>query len=271
MSRTVARRQGRRLFGADPSAYEAARPPYPSALFDLLERRCGLAPGRAVFEVGAGTGKATRELLRRGADAVVAVEADPRMARFLGRTLAPWGPHVRVVVAPFEEAPLPEGLFDLGVAATSFHWTDERRALRKVARLLRPGGWWAMWWNRHGDPARPSRFHRAIQPLYGAAEGGWADWIDRGRVRALRERRERLRRLRELGRFDRVAYREFRTPLRFTGAGVTALWASFSDISTLPARRRARFLAELRRIADEEFGGTVEFSMLTSIYTARRR
>ncbi|EQD38338.1 Methyltransferase type 11, partial [mine drainage metagenome] len=51
----------------------------------------------------------------------------------------------------FEEVPLRPGSFDLGVAATSFHWLPERRGLRKVARALRPGGWWAAWGNEHGD------------------------------------------------------------------------------------------------------------------------
>jgi len=53
-------------------------------------------------------------------------------------------------------------------------------------------------------------------------------------------------------------------------ARVTALWASFSDIATLPPRTRDRFLRELGRVSDEEFGGQVAFPILTPIYTARR-
>jgi SAM-dependent methyltransferase len=272
MTPALSRRMGRTLFGANAEAYDAARPPYPPRVFEVLESRCGLARRSAVFEVGPGTGKATRELLRRGADPVVAIEPDVRMARFLLSTLGAQRSRVHVVVAPFEEATLPEGAFDLGVAATSFHWThNERHALRRAARWLKPGGWWAMWWNHHGDPARPSRFHRAIQPLYRKGRTqGWAGWVVRGRDRSRNERDRRLHRLRELGPFDRIRFELIRSPVRLSTDQTRALWASFSDISTLPPRRREEFLSGLARIADEEFGGRVEFSVVTSLYTARR-
>jgi hypothetical protein len=47
---------------------------------------------------------------------------------------------VDVRVAAFEDASLPNGSFDLAVAATSFHWIDQHSGLRAVANLLRPGG-----------------------------------------------------------------------------------------------------------------------------------
>jgi len=272
MTPALPRRMGRTLFGGHASAYDAARPPYPSRVFDVLESRCGLGAGCAVFEVGPGTGKATRELLRRGADPVVAIEPDVRMARFLLSTLGARRSRVHAVVAPFEEAVLPEAVFDLGVAATSFHWTrNEPDSLRRAARLLKPGGWWAMWWNHHGDPAHPSPFHRAIQPLYRKGRTrGWAGWIVQGRVRSRNERERRLRRLRALGVFDQIRFEVIHTPVRLTTAQVRALWASFSDISTLPPRQRDEFLSGLARIADDEFGGRVKFRVVTTLYTARR-
>ncbi len=269
MSRYVARSVRRRSFGGDPSGYDRGRPPYPRAVYDLLERRCGLGPGCATFEVGPGTGIATRELLRRGADPLVAVEADPRMARFLVSRLGPERRRLHLVLAPFESAVLPEGVFDLGAAATSFHWTGERRGIRKVARLLRPGGWWAMWWSRHGDVDRPSAFHRALQPLYrrrpapGRAEGRRR----RGRPRG-EDRRSEL--LRTSGLFSAVERRVFRVPLTLRTEEVVALWSSFSDVRTRPVAEQRRFLSELARIADEQFGGTVRFDNLVTVYLARR-
>jgi len=94
------------------------------------------------FEIGAGTGTATRELLKYGAKPLAAVEPDERLAAYLRETIP--NEALTVVVAPFEEAALPEASFDLGVSATAFHWLDEDFALTKVSKLLRPESWWAM-------------------------------------------------------------------------------------------------------------------------------
>ena len=62
----LARSFGRQAFGDDPANYDVARPDYPDWVFETLRERCGLGPGCATFEVGAGTGKATRPLLAAG-------------------------------------------------------------------------------------------------------------------------------------------------------------------------------------------------------------
>ena len=154
---------GRQAFGLDPAGYDAARPAYPDWVFDFLRQRCGLAPYTVTFEIGAGTGTATRQLLELGANPLVAIEPDERLAAFLRKTVPDQA--LSVVVAPFEDAVLQEASFDLGLSATSFHWLNEDVALTKVAKLLRPGGWWAMLWNVFGDSGRPDAFHEATKLL----------------------------------------------------------------------------------------------------------
>src|SRR5271156_6674162 len=154
---------GRQAFGRDPAGYDAARPAYPGWVFDFLRERCGLVPNAATFEIGAGTGTATRRLLELGANPLLAVEPDDRLAAFLRKTIPDKA--LKVVVAPFEEAVLQEASFDLGLSAPAFHWLNEDFALTKVAKLLRPGGWWAMLWNVFGDSCRPDPFHEATKSL----------------------------------------------------------------------------------------------------------
>jgi len=76
----IDRREGRRLFGADPIAYESARPGHAERVYELLVGRCGLRPGTNVLEIGPGTGQATRRLLDLGASPLVALEPDPALA-----------------------------------------------------------------------------------------------------------------------------------------------------------------------------------------------
>jgi SAM-dependent methyltransferase len=258
-----------RVFGRDPAAYDRARLPYPRQVYEILTTRCGLRAGARVFEVGPGTGIATRELLRRGADPLTLVEPDRRLATWLRASLEPNGARIRFAVTPFERATLPRGGFDLGVAASSFHWTSERRALRKVARLLRPGGWWASWNNYHGDPYRSSPFNRALQPLYRELSGG-RKVEQRPRSVEAKERRRRLAALRAVEAFGRISRDDLHWSVTLGTERIVALWGTFSDIIVRHATERRRFLLGLRTIVDEQFGGKVRIAMLTAIYTAQR-
>ena len=115
--------------------YDAARPRYPRELFERL------APEGRLLELGAGTGIATRELAAR-AD-VVATDLGPRMLGRLHEHL----PAVPVLVSRAEALPFADGSFDLVCGAQMWHWVDVPRAAAEVARVLRPGGRLALWWN----------------------------------------------------------------------------------------------------------------------------
>ncbi len=114
---------GRRAFGADPASYHSVRPPNPDWVFATLVQRCGLGDGKSVFEIGPGTGTATRRLLYLGARPLIAVEPDPSLAAYLRKNNQV--PALEVMVSAFEDAALEESAFDLGVCATAFHWLDE--------------------------------------------------------------------------------------------------------------------------------------------------
>lgn len=253
---------GRQAFGLNPAAYHAARPEYPDWVYDRLVR-CGLRPGARVFEIGAGTGKATRRLIERGADPLVAIEPDGRLADFLEASLR--HPALTVVRAPFEAAALAEGGFDLGVSATAFHWLDEEAALEKVARLIRPGGWWAAIWHVFGDAGRPDPFHEATQSLlsgYASPSAG-----ERGIPFGL-DVAARTQALKRTGAFNVVEYKIVPWQLVLTAAETVALYATYSDMAARP--NMDAVLMELGRIAREEFGDRVERNMTTSLFVARR-
>jgi SAM-dependent methyltransferase len=154
----IDRSEGRRLFGADPAGYDSARPGHPDRVYEVLVERCGLARGSAVLEVGPGTGHATRRLLELGADPVVAIEPNEQLADYLETTV---GDGVEVLRATLEDADLPDAVFDLATAASSFHWVDEPVGLAAIHAALRPGGWIALWWTLFGEGGSPDEFIRA--------------------------------------------------------------------------------------------------------------
>jgi len=256
--------EGRRLFGYDPSSYAAARPDYPAGLYDRLVERCGLRPGMPVFEVGAGTGLATRRLLELGASPLVAIEPDPTLAAFLTDALP--SAALRVVHQTFEDADLAAEIFDLGVAATAFHWLEQAPALAKVRRLLKPGGWWAMWWTQFGGGEQDS-FQRATDHLFTDTPDSPSHGRDDGPPFAL-DQEARLHDLAEAG-FLAGEVQTWLWSEVYETARVVALYRTFSPIQALEPERLERFLADLARIAEREFGGRVERPFTTALYTAR--
>jgi SAM-dependent methyltransferase len=266
MARVFERAFGREAFGADPAGYDAARPPYPDWLFELLAERCGLRPGAAVFEIGAGTGIATRRLGAMGADPLVAIEPDPRLAGYLREH----APGAQVIAAPFEEAQLSDAAFDLGVSATAFHWLDEAAALAKIARALKGGGWWAAWWNEFAAPGLPDAFHDATQHLFvggpvlslGPNTGGPLFALDA---------EARLGALEAAGDFEGARQDKQVWKIELTADETVALYSTYSNMNARAPDERRQVLAQLHRIAAEEFGDRVIRNITTVVYTARRR
>jgi SAM-dependent methyltransferase len=125
-------------FGPAAELYERGRPPYPQAALDWL-----LPPGRPrVVDLGAGTGKLTRQIAARGLP-VTAVDPSAGMLAQLEKAV----PGVPALLGPAEQIPLPDGAADVVLVAQAWHWVDPRRAVPEVARILSPGGRLGLLWN----------------------------------------------------------------------------------------------------------------------------
>ena len=129
-------------FGAEAAAYERGRPSYPPEAIDWL-----LPPGaRDVLDLGAGTGKLTTRLVERGLD-VVAVDPIPERLELLSTSL----PDTPALLGTAEDIPLPDDSVDAVLVAQAWHWFDRERAIKEVARVLRPGGRLGLVWNNRDE------------------------------------------------------------------------------------------------------------------------
>jgi SAM-dependent methyltransferase len=130
-------------FGADPSRYDRSRPRYPTGMVDRIIAR---SPGRDVLDVGCGTGIAARQFQAAGC-VVLGVEIDHRMAEVARQT------GLDVEEASFEEWDASGRSFDAVVSGQAWHWIDPVAGAAKAARVLRPAGRLAVFWNL-GVPSR---------------------------------------------------------------------------------------------------------------------
>jgi ubiquinone/menaquinone biosynthesis C-methylase UbiE len=131
-----------RSFGPVAEAYDRGRPAYPA---DAVAWLAG-GEARVVLELGAGTGKLTRELVDQG-HAVFATDPDEAMLAVLRERV----PEVSAKVATAEEIPANDRSVDVVVVAQAFHWFDHEVALPEIARVLKPGGHVALVWNSRDE------------------------------------------------------------------------------------------------------------------------
>lgn len=126
--------------------YDRSRAGIPPSVVKLLTASAG-AEAPVVVDLGAGTGLSSLVWLGR-ASRIVAVEPDRRMRVVLEERAATLDPADRerltVLDTNAEETGLPAGGADIVTACHALHWFDADRALAEAARLLRPGGVFAI-------------------------------------------------------------------------------------------------------------------------------
>lgn len=211
-------------FGAVAAVYDRVRPPYMGQVLDRAQQALAIAPDACVLDLGAGTGRLTRELARRFAH-VVAVEPDDAMRALIG---------VGTILAGSAEAiPLDSGSVDAVFAGEAFHWFDGRRAIGELARVLTPGGGLALifthWWETEPPLPAPAeallrepydRFHAERPPP-------WDEAFERSPFEPLRRER-------------------FEEEIGVDADTLLELYSTTSSLAALPHDERADLLAAVR-------------------------
>ena len=125
--------------------YVRYRPDYPAQLLDWLKTEHGVETDWLVADIGAGTGIYTRYFLDAGFD-VVAVEPNIAMRTSCEKWLGEEN-RLRIVDGKAEQTTLDDASVDLIAAAQAFHWFNVNTIKMEWARILRPRGLAAVYWN----------------------------------------------------------------------------------------------------------------------------
>jgi SAM-dependent methyltransferase len=256
-------REPRLVFGEVPEVYDRARPAYPEQLFDELVVLAGLTAGDRVLDVGAGTGKATVPLARRGLR-VTAIEPSTEMARVLRDRVAPFD-GVEIVLSDFEDAPIDPGRFAAVVAGQSWPWFEPGVGVTRAAAALRPGGWCAMFFNAPGAPG--GAVGEGIAAAYRAHAPLLLDKFVGGRGFGVQPAVDDLE---SSTAFGSVVRRTYQWTDRRSTADDRALRTTFADHRLLEAARLDRLLDAIAAAIDAA-GGVVDRPYDTYLVAASRR
>ena len=265
MSGDLERERLAATFDTAAELYQDARPNYPEVLFDRLVQVAGLRPGHLVLEVGAGPGKATLPLLRRGLR-VTALEPGAALAAQARANLA--GQPAEVVQVRFEDWSGPWGDFDLVAAATAWHWVDPGRRYQLAAAVLRPGGHLATWGASHVFPPGGDSFFEDIQEVYDAIGEGEPAGAPRPAPGELPEQTEEIE---ASGLFEVVAVEQFDWTVDYDAEGYIRLLSTFSGHIAAPPEQREHLYAEVRRRLAQRPDGRIRRGWGAVLHVARLR
>ena len=230
-------------------------------MFDRIDAYAGGLAGRAIFEVGPGTGIASRALRDRRPARLALIEPD----RVLAANLSSAG--FETLCASFEAADLAEGSFDTGVAASSIHWVDPVFAHKRGRTLLRPGGTWAICWNVYRQRDIGDAFADALLPRIAALPMPPSEAADRHYSLDERAHRAAL----EAAGFVDIEFHLWRRERLLTDREMVNLYASFSFVRALAGPERVELLDMIAEMVRRDFNGRAPNVVLTPLYLSRAR
>ena len=222
-----------RSFESAAEAYERGRPGYAEAALDAV----GLPAEAVVLDLAAGTGKLTRQLVRRFARAI-AVEPLDGMRAVLERVV----PEAEALQGSADAIPLADDSVDAVFVGEAFHWFATDSAVAEIARVLKPGGVLAVLFNQvAGDfePPLPQPFWDAYHAQ--AIEKPPEQTVSTGLWRAPFP-----------GPFEPLTEASYPNPVELDRDDILAQAASWSMIAALPERDRTRLLARLAELLPDQ-------------------
>ena len=220
----------------DATDYDDLRPRYAPEAVAWVAQRASLGSGSVVIDLAAGTGQLSGPFAEFGAR-VIAVEPATNMAAVLHARM----PMVRIEPGTAEAIPVDDRSADLVVVGNAFHHFVRQRAFAEVARVLKPGGILALFWAWPlEDEQRSITGMQALYDVVDAARGSNDIAI------AYRSWAEPPARAHGFGPFER---REFRVTHEIPSARLADLFATSSDVASMPSEAREDLLDRIRELA----------------------
>ena len=126
--------------------YVKYRPSYPEAILHLLDKEIGFDQFKDVADIGSGAGKLSRLFLNND-NLVYGVEPNDEM-REAGEKLMKDYINFISINGTAEFTSLADKSVDVIVSGQAFHWFDTDKAKVEFERILKPGGYVVLLWNK---------------------------------------------------------------------------------------------------------------------------
>jgi SAM-dependent methyltransferase len=252
-------------FNGDPELYDRARPKYPDTVYQALWKLAKLSGQPKIVEVGCGTGQASVDLAKRGAE-LTCVEFGDQMAALARRNLSAF-PSATVEVSKFEEWDNGDRHFNLLFASASWHWIEPVTGHQKAASVLASGGSMAIVSSEHVYPEGFDPLFGPIQDIYGDVTGSKIKWPPKppeGGPDSLDENIDAS------GLFEKVQAFELIWHFERTADEYIDLLGTYSDNRVRDPEERAELFSRIHKVIAGSKAGFISKHYLTRLRVARR-
>jgi SAM-dependent methyltransferase len=254
-------------FNQAASLYEKARPGYPDALFEDIIEFSKISEDGKILEIGCGTAQATLPFAKRGYS-IQCIELGVNLASIAKQNLSRY-PKVQVIVDNFEEYPLEEKNFDLVISATAFHWIDPEVGYQKTAKVLKPEGTLALFWNKHVQTHVSADFFQSVQNVYADVVPEMAKRFP-GLIHPDSVPTPVKAEIDQSGFFGEVTVLKYRWETEYSAKAYIELLNTYSDHLALEKEIRAKLFKGIENLIDTRFNGSIVKEHLTILYLAHQ-
>lgn len=164
-------------FSGRAEDYTKGRPGYPQTLIDCLYTEYGFSDSSSIADVGAGTGKFSRQLLDRGSR-VYLVEPNDDMRNMAQKELSNYDNAV-LVNGSADMTGLEDNSIDFVTAAQAFHWFNADAFCKECKRILKSDGKVVLVWNTRDMSSefniKSYEIYKKYCPAFKGYHGGMRD------------------------------------------------------------------------------------------------
>jgi SAM-dependent methyltransferase len=150
-----------RWYSNGARSYVEGRPRYPVALITAAAAVVGWRQRCRVLEIGSGPGTATQDFAALGGS-FVCVEPNADFVAIAREVLARFA-DVSFQTSTLEQADLSTE-FDIVLAASSFHWIDQKTGVQRILEVLVPNGFVVPLWNK--EPQSVAQQSEAVEQAF---------------------------------------------------------------------------------------------------------
>lgn len=256
--------EDKETFDAVASEYDKYRPTYPKKLYEDIIYYSDLKKEDKVLEIGCGTGQATSGLINSGFSNITCVELGTNLAKITSNKFKEF-PTIEVVNSSFEDWNGEEGLFDLAISATAFHFIEPNLGYQKVSRLLSRKGSMGFFWTVHVPLY--DKIHTEIRKIYKSYAPHLVDSIKYTPEEAINERKHLTE---SSGLFDNIVVNEYKWLQSYSSEDYISLLNTHSKHQQLPENVR-KLLFEKIKNRIEGHGGFINKEHLVALYLGKKK